>query len=189
MTGRGQRPTLRTERLALRPFEIADAEEVQRWAGDRDIAAMTLTIPHPYEEGMAEEWIATHQERFERGELVNFAMTLRDEGPVIGAVGLSIAGQHERAELGYWIGKPWWGQGYCTEAARTVVRYGFEQLGLNRIQASHFEQNPASGRVLQKIGMAHEGRSRQHVKKWDRFEDLVRYAVLRSEWEQQRRCS
>jgi ribosomal-protein-alanine N-acetyltransferase len=106
---------------------------------------------------MAEEWISTHQEKFERGELVNFAIVLRNDDMLIGAIGLVINQQHENAELGYWIGKPYWGNGYCTEAAKAVLHYGFTVLGLNRIYASHMSRNPASGRVMEKIGMKYEG--------------------------------
>ena len=77
-----KRPTIQTERLVLRPFTLADALDVQRMAGDRDIAWATLGIPHPYEDGMAEQWIGTHQERYERGELVNFAITLHVDSVV-----------------------------------------------------------------------------------------------------------
>jgi RimJ/RimL family protein N-acetyltransferase len=97
-------------------------------------------------------------------------------------VGLRIEQEDDRAELGYWIGKPYWGHGYCTEAARAVIGFGFEQCQLNRIHASCFSRNPASGRVLQKIGMTHEGRLRCHAKKWDAFEDIEMYAILRGDW-------
>ena len=152
-----QRPTLTTERLLLRPFVLADAPDAQRLAGDKQIAS-TTTLPHPYEDGMAEEWIGTHQELFEKGELANFAIVLATFAPntfapnaLIGAIGLHISQQHERAELGYWIGVPYWKQGYCTEAARAVLRYGFETRGLNRIGARHLARNPASGRVIEKL--------------------------------------
>ena len=183
--GAGARqPLLGTNRLSLRPFTLDDAATVQRLAGDEAVAATTLNVPHPYEDGMAEAWIRTHGRRFDRGEAVTFAVTLRDDGTLIGAIGLTIDDRHGRAELGYWIGKPYWGRGYATEAGRAVVRYGFEVLGLNRIQASHFEGNLASGRVMQKLGMAYEGRRRQAVKKGDRFIDLDGYAILKSEYEQ-----
>ncbi len=120
------RPTLRTERLILRPFEPADAPAVQRLAGDARIADTTLSIPHPYLDGMAEQWIGTHQERFDKGELVNFAITLRDSGELIGAIGLEVRRSQNRAELGYWIGVPFWNRGYCTEAARAVLAHGFD---------------------------------------------------------------
>jgi RimJ/RimL family protein N-acetyltransferase len=93
-------------------------------------------------------------------------------------VGLHIAEAHRRAELGYWIGVPFWGRGYATEAARAAVAFGFETLRLNRIYAHYFAGNTASQRVLEKIGMRHEGRSRQHIQKWDHFVDLENYALL-----------
>lgn len=177
-----ERPTLNTVGLLLRTFTLADAPDVQRLAGDQAIAATTLNIPHPYEDGIAENWIATHQEQFEKGKLVNFAIIHRAQGYLIGAIGLTIDAQSERAELGYWIGKPFWLRGYCTEAARAVVAYGFETLGLQRICAHHFQSNLASGRVMQKLGMTPEGLLRRHVKKADRFEDIVCYGILRPEY-------
>jgi len=176
-------PTLFSERLLLRPFTLADAPDVQRLAGDRAIAYTTQNIPHPYEDGMAETWIGSHREQFEKGQFVTFAIALGD-GTLIGAIGLHLHQAHERAELGYWIGKPYWGQGYCTEAAQAVLQYGFETLGLNRIHARHLTRNPASGRVMFKIGMRHEGSLRQHAKKWGVFEDIEVYGILRDEYVQ-----
>jgi ribosomal-protein-alanine N-acetyltransferase len=177
-----ERPTLETTRLILRPFTVADAPDVQRLAGDREIASTTLNVPHPYEDGMAEQWIGTHQAKYERGELVNFAIVRRADNALIGAIGLQINQQHTHAELGYWIGKPYWNAGYCTEAAQAVVGYGFEVLGLHRIHASYLTRNPASGRVMQKLGMLNEGCLRQHVNKWEVFEDLAIYGILKSEY-------
>ena len=175
-----RQPTLETARLLLRPFRTADADLVQHLAGDRALADTTLNIPHPYEDGLAEKWISNHRDWFDRREQAVFAVTLR-EGTLIGCVGLLIKPEDQRAELGYWIGKPFWGQGYCTEACRAMLDFGFQQLELNRIDARHFSHNPASGCVLQKLGMTHEGRLRQHVKKWDGFEDLELYGILRGE--------
>ncbi len=177
-----ERPILETTRLILRPFTLADASDVQRLAGARAIASTTLNVPHPYEDGMAEQWIRTHQERYEKGELVNFALVLRTNHIFLGAMELQINQQYASAELGYWIGQPFWRQGYCTEAARAMLGYGFEVLELNRVHASYLTRNPASRRVMQKIGMAYEGCLRQHIKKWDVFEDLALYGILRSDW-------
>ncbi len=172
-------PTLHTERLLLRPFDLADAPAVQKLAGDRVIAATTLNIPHPYEEGIAEGWIMSHPERYSRGLGVVFAVVLKGSTTLIGSISLAFNQPSQRAELGYWIGRPYWNRGYCTEAARAVVLYGFRQHGLNRIHASFMGSNPASGRVMEKIGMVYEGRLRQHVLKWGVFEDIVIYAALR----------
>lgn len=176
-------PTLETRRLLLRPFEIADATDVQRLAGARAIADTTLNVPHPYADGMAEHWIATHEPGFAAGRLANFAVVLRGSGELVGAVGLVIHKKFDRAELGYWIGVPYWDLGYCTEAGHALLAFGFGRLGLNRVHASHLARNPASGRVMEKLGMTREGIARQHVRKWDRHEDLVLYGVLREEWE------
>ena len=157
---------------------------MQRLAGDRAIADTTLSIPHPYEDGVAEQWIATHQELFEAGALVNFAITLAADGNLLGALGLHIVRRDDRAELSYWIGKPHWNQGYATETAHGIMHHGFEQLNLNRIQAHHILRNPASGRVLQKIGMQREGVFRQYIRKWNAYEDIVGYAILRDEYYQ-----
>lgn len=178
-----EQPTLTTLRLLLRPFSVGDAKSVQRLAGDFAVADTTLVIPHPYQDGMAEEWISTHRPGFEAGELAVFAAVLRETGELVGAVGLSITRRYDRAEIGYWIGRPYWGRGYCTEAATAVMAFGFTNYRLNRVYATHFVRNPASGRVMQKLGMTREGTLRQHAKRWDRFEDFVVYGILRSEWD------
>ena len=173
-----QQPTLETPRLILRPFAPTDEDRIRELCGARQIADTTLNIPHPYPKGAAVEWIATHAPGFAAGTLANFAIASRESGDLIGAVGLVINPTHAHAELGYWIGVPYWGRGYATEAARTVVGFGFEPLGLHRIFATHFTRNPASGRIMQKIGMRREGLCRGAVRKWDRYEDLVLYALL-----------
>ncbi len=172
-------PVLTTPRLVLRAFRLADAAMVQRLCGAFEVADTTANIPHPYEDGMAEEWIATHEPLWREGKLATFAITLPDDS-LVGAVGLRLE-RHRRAELGYWIGVPHWGQGYATEASVAMVAFGFDTLGLERIHASHFSRNPASGRVMQKVGMILEGVSRRHYLKGGRFEDIVRYAILRDD--------
>lgn len=175
-------PLLLTPRLTIRPFTLADAPRVQQLAGDHAIADTTMNIPHPYEDGMAAVWIAQHPEQFRRGEAAHFAVVLRERNELIGAVGLTFDHAHARAELGYWIGREFWSLGYGTEAARAMLEYAFVARGLNRVEARHFSRNPSSGRVMQKLGMKHEGCSRQYFKKADTFEDVERYAILRDEY-------
>jgi len=174
---------LNTDRLTLRPFEAGDAPDVQRLAGNWKIADTTLNVPHPYEDGMAEEWISTLDSFFDAGERAVFAVIRTVDQQLVGAISLRINRFFDRAELGYWIGEPYWGWGYCTEAAKLIVRYGFEELALNRIHACFLERNPSSGKVLLKIGMSAEGVARQHVKKHEKFEDLILYGMVRDEWE------
>ena len=175
-------PTLATPRLVLRPFALADAPAVQALAGAREVADTTLHIPHPYPDGAAEAWIGAHAAAWAAGTLATYAVVDAADGTLRGAVGLSVAPEHARAELGYWVGVPWWGRGIATEAARALVEFGFARLGLHRVQARHLTRNPASGRVMQKLGMRREGIHREAVRKGDRFEDTALYAVLDREW-------
>ncbi len=174
---------MHTERLILRPFELSDAPRVAELCADREIAANTLVIPHPYSLGDAESWLATHRASFEAGTHGALAITLRDGGELAGCVGLTIERAHDRAELGYWIGRAFWNRGYATEASRAAIRHGFVSHGLERIFASHFLRNPASGRVLEKCGMRFEGIARRYVKKWGVYEDGAVYAIVRADFE------
>jgi RimJ/RimL family protein N-acetyltransferase len=173
-------PELRTKRLLLRDFGRADIPDLLRLAGAREVAATTLRIPHPYTEADAEHFLEMRQEE-KFG--YSFAITLLGSGELCGGVGLHPDAAHPRAELGYWIGAPYWGHGYATEAARAVVDFGFRELKLQRIFAHHFEGNQASGRILKKIGMKHEGCFRGHIEKWGRLLDLENYGMLRSDWQ------
>ena len=176
-------PPLLTERLLLRSLTLEDAQDVQHLAGERDIASTLSNMPHPYEDGMAEEWIRSCSGKFEKDEALNFAIIRRTDKKLIGEIELRLDRENESGELGYWIGKPYWNCGYATEAARAVVAYGFEVLKLNRVQAKHFKRNAASRRVLEKIGMCYEGCLRQHVKKWGNFEDSIGYGMLRADYD------
>jgi len=173
-------PTLKTERLILRPCVASDAEAIERLVSDIEIARHTLNIPHPYPQGGAADWIARHAGAFEKNEEIVFAIVTRS-GELVGAIGL-VPKKHDVAELGYWIGVPYWNRGYASEAARAVVAFAFDELSFHRVEAAHFSRNPASGRVMQKIGMRHEGTLRQAVKKWNEYLDTEMYAVLRGEW-------
>jgi RimJ/RimL family protein N-acetyltransferase len=172
-------PMLQTARLTLRPMSAGDADAVRRLAGDPDVAASALNIPYPFEPEMAEEWIARQAQAYEEAREVTFAIIRRSDEEFVGAIGLDVSREHERAELGYWVGQPFWGRGYATEAAFAVLEFAFKKLLLNRVYANHFADNPASGRVLEKIGMAREGCQRQHVLWWGEYRDLVCYGITR----------
>jgi len=173
---------LRTARLLLRSFEREDIPALVRLAGAREVATTTVQIPHPYTEEDARNFVAKAEEDFRAGHCVAFAISILQGQELCGAIGLHPTVEHERAELGYWVGVPFWGRGFATEAARAVVAFGFQTLNLRRIYAHHFAGNTASQRVLEKIGMRHEGRSRQHVMKWGQFLDIENYGLLAEEF-------
>lgn len=151
------RPVLTTPRLVLSAMEPIDAPVVASLAGDKRVHDMTLLIPHPYEVRHASEWIATHAAQWSRWKQdwsMNWA--IRREGTLIGAIGLVGSAHHKRAELGYWIGVPFWGQGFASEAALAVVTFARDVLGAKRLEAGVFVGNEASRRVLQKCGLREE---------------------------------
>jgi len=158
-------PTLETARLRLRPYRETDIAELLPLIGTREVAATTLRIAHPYTEQNARDFLALISE----AHRLWLAITLRNDGRQIGGIGLTVDEQHKHAELGYWLGVEYWGKGYATEAAGEMLRYGFESLQLHRIFASHFKHNPASGKILKKLGMRYEGCQREHLRKWDQL--------------------
>ena len=149
-----EQPYILTERLILRGFIAGDARDVQRLAGNINVAKMTLNVPHPYENGMAEEWIESHQEKTESGTQLSYAIESLQLGVLLGAIGL-IEIEPTQANMGYWVGEQYWGKGYCTEAGVALIDHAFTVLSLKRVYALHLSINPASGRVMQKMGMKH----------------------------------
>ncbi|MGB3136131.1 MAG: GNAT family protein [Nodosilinea sp.] len=176
-----KQPFLSTQRLVLRPFDPADVPMVVKLAGDRAVAENTLSFPHPYAEADAEAWVSQQQAIWPGNKGVGYAITQPD-GTLCGSVGLSLNLSYNLAELGYWIGRPRWGQGYATEAAAALVAFGFGKLGLNRINATRFGDNPASGRVMEKLGLVQEGYRRRHTLKWGVYRDIALYGLLREDW-------
>ena len=179
-------PELQTPRLRLRPFTAADAAEVRRQAGDARVAAMASAIPHPYPEGAAEAWIASHGPLWQARREAHFALVLRAaaDGPedsaapqtLVGAIALLGIDWHDAgAEIGYWVGVEHWGRGYASEAARRLVAHAHEDLGLTRIVGRCRAGNPASARVLEKAGLRLEGRLRLHQRVDGGFDDVLVY--------------
>ncbi len=150
--------SLSGESIKLRPFTLEDAPRVQELVSNWNIASMVARIPHPYPEGAAEEWISGHNEHRAAGDHWPFAIQAGAE--LVGAVGLSRT-KNEPFEIGYWIGEPYWGRGFASEAARVLVEFGFDILGLNRLVSGHFKENLASGRVLQKVGFHKTGEEKR----------------------------
>jgi [ribosomal protein S5]-alanine N-acetyltransferase len=170
---------LRTERLLLRGYDEADVAKLIPLLNAKEVVVTTLRIPHPYTETNAREFVKSMREQEPQ---TKFGIFDASTGELYGGVGLMPEPQQFRAELGYWIGHPYWGRGYATEAAREVVRYGFETLKLNRIYAGVFQGNATSVHVLEKIGFSYEGTQRKHYHKWGKFLDNLNYGMLAEDW-------
>lgn len=151
-------------------------------AGAAEVADTTLYIPHPYPAGAAEEWIATHEADAQAGTAYTWAIVRHSDAALLGAISLGVNRVHRRGDVGYWLGVPFWNQGFTTEAARTVLAFGFRSLDLHRVQAPIFPRNPASARVVEKVGMRHEGLLRGYFRKAGAFEDVRMYALRQADF-------
>ncbi len=144
---------LESERLLLRPLRLEDAADIQRMAGEWEVARYTANIPHPYEAGMAEAWIKSHRGDFE----IVFAIARRQDGVLVGCIGVEPDAATREAEFGYWIGRPYWGAGYATEALSALVDHVFATADVDRARAAAMPDNRASIRVQEKVGFRYVG--------------------------------
>lgn len=170
-------PVLQTERLILSQLEEKDIPFIVELLQHRIFSDLTSNIPYPYVENDARSWVEMSKEAFENNTGYTFAIRNK-EGQIMGAIGLHDR-EDDKAELGYWIGIPYWNKGYVTEAAKGIIDFGFDELKLNKIFATHFLHNPASGRIMEKIGMKKEAVLIKEVKKDGEYFDLVRYCILK----------
>lgn len=168
----------------LRALSPKDATRVTELAGDWEVAGMTAAIPHPYTERMAEQFIAGTSDEAARGVAWTWAVTRADDGLLVGCATLVHDGARN-GNVGYWIGRPYWGRGYASAAVRALLAAGFAQLDHPVLSALHLVANPASGRVLEKCGMIegerallpHRGGAPQEFRTW---------SITREQWIRQR---
>ena len=177
---------IKTVRLTLRKIELDDAAMMFRnWASDDEVSRYMRWTTHKN----LEETRATIQNWFDEYKESNkyhWGICL-ENGEMIGSVGVMITAEYDfKAEIGYCIGRKWWGQGYTCEAVKAVIDYMFENTDIERIEAYHSVKNPASGRVMAKAGMSKEGFARHKYKNRDGFQDCDLYGIIREEWETQK---
>lgn len=169
-------PVLETKRLALRAPQLEDAKTVAMLANDRRIAENTARIPHPYNVSDAEGFISGVNKA---GGEVAFLITLRDE-TIIGACG--VATLEDAPEVGYWLGAPYWGQGYATEALHAVIDYAFADLDHAALHAGARVTNPASRRVLEKCGFQWTGVGLYRIRAINSSAPIDRFRLERGIW-------
>lgn len=169
-------PIIETERLILSKLEDKDIPFIVEYLQHRIYSDLTSNIPYPYTESDARFWLRMSKDAFENNTGYTFGIRNK-EGHIIGAIGLHDR-EDDKAELGYWLGIPYWNKGYVTEAAKAIVDFGFNELGFHKIFATHFIHNPASGRIMEKIGMEQEAVLIQEIKKDGEYFDLVRYSIF-----------
>jgi len=173
--------TITTDRLILRPFELSDAEEVSRLCNNYNVCKGTLSLPYPYPVESALGWIPTHKENFDNDIAYEFAVTDKETGTLYGCISIMNKKGQNNGEAGYWFGEEFWGRGYATEALACIIEFAFNYKGFHRVYARHFESNPASGRVMEKVGMLKEGRHIDHVFKADKYENVISYGIVKED--------
>lgn len=175
-------PILETERLVLNELRAGDIPRIVKFASAKEITQYTLNIPHPYAEKDAIYWLNMAYQGFKEGTQQVFAIRLKPDLEFIGGIGLIITRRFHRAEIGYWVGKPFWNEGYTSEAMKAVIEHGFQKLNLNKIYAIHLYENPASGKVMEKNGMQREGLLKEHVFKDGTYYDVVQYGMTKGDF-------
>ncbi len=165
------RQEIRTKRLLLRPLSVADAKRIAELGGEWEVCSKTSRMPYPYTPEMALQWVSgDSNDEFIRGITLN--------GELIGVCGFMPAGE-AAAEIGYWIGKPFWAQGYGTEAARAIVDECFKRAGYDMLHAGHFADNPASARIIEKLGFAHVGNKAYWCEARRGYAPAMRYTLAK----------
>jgi len=175
-------PVIETERLLLRRMRMTDAADVYAYARDREVARHVLWEAH---QSLWETraYIRFLLYQYRSGEPGSWAIVLRETNRVIGTIGyMSYAPDHATAEVGYSLAREHWGKGLMTEALQAVMDESFRTLKLHRIEAMHFTDNPASGRVMEKCGMRHEGHLRERICCKGVFRDVEMWGILRRDW-------
>jgi RimJ/RimL family protein N-acetyltransferase len=167
-----------TERFVLRLFQPSDAATVTMLCNNFNINKTTLHLPYPYSLNDALSWIEYHYDNFMSDISYEFAITDKETGELFGAIALSNNKRFNQGEIAYWIGESYWGNGYATEAAQSILQFAFEEKKLHKVFARYFSSNPASGKVMEKIGMKQEGILKEHIIKDGKFEDLVYYGII-----------
>ena len=177
---------IETERLDLRPFEFGDVDDLLAYAADPEWARFLSGVPQPYKRTDTEQDIARC---ILSKWTTNLTWAIELDGQIVGAIDLSMKSEHSRAELAYTLARRHWGHGFTTEAAQAVIDAAFETWpDLNRIHANADARNPASLRVMGKVGMQREGTPRQHdISRGEEPHDSVECGLLREEWEQARK--
>ncbi|MBR4539413.1 MAG: GNAT family N-acetyltransferase [Clostridia bacterium] len=174
-------PVLETERLILRPLRMSDAKDLFAYARDSQVSRHVLWETHE-SLGDSRRFLRGAIRQYRQGLPGSFAITLKDSGRMIGTIGFMwVNYEYSSAEVGYSLSREYWNRGVMTEALRRVVEFGFQEMRLNRIEAQHEVDNPASGRVMAHVGMRYEGTLRQRLKNKGRFVDVALYAILRGD--------
>lgn len=176
-------PELQTERLVLRKIQLSDLTDLLRLVNNKAITDQILNFPFPYLEEDAIARVNFARDGFKSGDRYVFAIAGKEDGKLRGEIGLHLDKVNNRAEMGFWIGESFWNQGFISEAVSATLRFGFRELKLRKILATHYLDNPASGKVLMKAGMVKEAELKDHYLHNGVYGSVNQYRLTVDEWE------
>tara|TARA_R100000306_G_C4353275_1_gene131296 strand:- start:62 stop:604 length:543 start_codon:yes stop_codon:yes gene_type:complete len=174
-----QLPQIITERLVLNQPNLSDLEKISSILNTSELYSKnTINIPFPYTINNAKFWVDLADNGLKNQNQYIFAIRLKENNELIGGIDLGINKQFNKAELGYWLDEKYWNKGVTTEAVKSIINFGFNDLNLKRIFATHFDTNPSSGKVMEKAGMKKEGLLKCHTYKAGVYQDHFLYAII-----------
>lgn len=174
-------PQLQTERLLLRRMQVSDADDMFAYARRADVTKYLTWEPHP-DRAYTEDYLQYLATRYRIGDFYDWGVTLRGSGRLVGTCGFtSFDFPHNSAQVGYVLNPEYWGQGIMAEALRAVIRFGFHELNLHRIEAFYIDGNSRSRRVMEKVGMTYEGTRRGAMYIKGKYRDIGVCAILRDD--------
>ncbi|MCD6226865.1 GNAT family N-acetyltransferase [Candidatus Micrarchaeota archaeon] len=172
------------ERIILKKLRLSDALDIYKNLQDKEMVKWTLNIPWPYKKQDAVKWIRNTHYRIKKREEYVFGIILKDGDKLIGAISLMhIDWKNKNAEVGYWLGRKYWGKGYATEAVKLILKFAFRRLRLHRVWAGLFEENIASRRVLEKAGFKLEGIMKECRYRYNKWHNELKFGILKKEYE------
>ena len=175
-------PEINTDRLLLRKIRYKDISSLIKYCNNKKISDQIINIPYPYGEADAIYRMNFVLQGFKNKERYIFAITFKDNDKLIGEIGLHLDKTNESAQFGYWIAESFWGKGIATEATAAILKFGFESLNLNKIYATHYPDNKASGKVMLNNKMIKEAEMKEHYKINDSYRDVFQYRLTKKEY-------
>jgi len=169
---------LSTNRLILRKFRTGDAKEIMKLLKNKEVAATTLMLPYPCDMEISNKLVESYLDEQKHHKTIHWAIISREDKTFMGGIRLVPNIRFNSAEIGFWLGKEFWGNGYTFEAAEEVIRFGFIDLNLNRLEAHSMMENMSSIKLLEKLGFNQEGYHPDLVIKWDEYKDVITFGLL-----------
>ena len=176
-------PTLETDRLILRGLREDDLEQLVLMLNNKNVSKQVFSIAHPFTMKHAKERLQSIHDGYKNKSMFVFSIALKDSDLVVGQIGLHPKEQHNHAEIGYVLGEPYWGKGIMTEAIHRVLEYGLKDRKFHKIFATHYIDNPASGRCMEKAGMKLEGELFEHYKTPEGYKSVRQFGLTITQYE------